>query len=120
MLEVDGETPPIDLVAQQKAIKDVFEDVLEWNYRTPIWGLTARHYYPEWKKRSCKKNQIANVWYNPQNLRCLVMTRAGIDFPESENFKSFISANHVNLTNEDPAKSTVETQQSNREETNEL
>ena len=88
----------------------VFDDVLEWNYRTPIWGLTARHYYPEWKKRSVKKKQIAMVWYNPEQLRRLTMCRAGIDFPEAENFKAFVSINHVNLTNEDPAKNTVETE----------
>ena len=88
----------------------MFEDLLEWNYRTPIWGLTARHYYPEWKKRNVKKREVAKVWYNPQQLRCLTMTRAGIDFPEAENFKSFCFGNHVNLTKEDPAQNTVDTE----------
>ena len=61
----------------------------ELNYVDPLYGLISRLNYLDWCKKTKENKNIAEVWYNPKNLRMLTFTRAGIDFAEQTAFKAF-------------------------------
>ena len=81
--DVDG-IHPMDLEDKEDEIDYIIDDMLEWNYLEPIYELKSAITYEEWVETSAKQRCIYDVWYNPQNLRALTFTRAGIEMPEVE------------------------------------
>ena len=94
MQEVDG-THPMDLEDKQQDINDLIDDILEEKYLDPLYGDDSKLTYEEWLERSSNENGVARVFYEPQNLRALVFTRASVDFQESAEFEKFAKENKI-------------------------
>ena len=94
MQDVD-ETHPMDLEEKQSDINYAIDDILEENYLDPLYGDDSKLTYEAWQDRSSTLKEIAKVFYEPQNLRALVFTRANVEFPESADFVKFAKDNKV-------------------------
>ena len=59
----------------------------EDNYLDPLYGFESRLEFKDWSERS-RKPVTSKIFYEVNNLRSLIFTRAGISFPEKTQFES--------------------------------
>ena len=84
MFEVDR-VAPSEVQGKVKEIDGTAESIIDENYLDPIFDHNSKLQYEEWVEES-KKPQITKVFYEVNNLRNLIFTKAGISFAESQQF----------------------------------
>ena len=99
MQEVDG-THPMDIEDKADDIDYAHDDLIEFNYLEQLYGTLSKLNYDEWMRESSKKKAISQIWYEPQRLRMLVFTKAGVEVPETEDFKSFCAKEKIPIEEE--------------------
>ena len=93
MKEVDG-VEPTEVEGRAEDIDETLDEVREDNYLDPIYGFEARLDFKEWQERS-RKPVTSKIFYEVNNLRNLIFTRAGISFPESNKFTNMCAENEI-------------------------
>ena len=84
----------MDLEEKQQEISDSIDEIIQENYLEPLYGVKAVLTNEEWQKGSISNN-VARVFYKPQNLRARVFTRAIVDSAESAEFTKFPKENKI-------------------------
>ena len=86
MQEVDGIQDPEYLMDKQEEIQKKSELIFEENYLEPIYGMVSRLPFEEWSIRSSQRQEIGQVFYEPERLRWLTFTRLGMEFSDKDKF----------------------------------
>ena len=72
------------------------------NYLDPLYRDRSRMTYEEWIERSVAANRVSEIFYRPQKMRMLVLTRADIKpVPtDADDFTKMCEELKVNLSQE--------------------
>ena len=95
MFEVDH-IAPSEVQGKAKEINGTAESIIDDNYLDPIFDHNSKLHYEAWIEEN-KKPQIAKVFYQVNNFRNLIFTKAGISFAESEEFQALSSKHNIRL-----------------------
>ena len=71
---------------KQEEIQKKSELIFEENYLEPIYGMVSRLPFEEWSIRSSQRQEIGQVFYEPERLRWLTFTRLGMEFSDKDKF----------------------------------
>ncbi len=101
MQEVDS-VHPMDLEESAEEIDYTIDDIVDLNYLDPLYGDRSRLTYEEWIEHTQKAGRVSQVFYNAQNMRMLVFTRADIKAKpaDTDSFTKLCEENKINLSQE--------------------
>ena len=101
MQEIDN-VHPMDLEDSAEEIDYTIDDIVDLNYLDPLYGDRSRLTYEEWIERSIAAKRVSEVFYRPQNMRMLVLTRADIKAApaDADDFTKVCEEHKVNLSQE--------------------
>ena len=100
MQEVDN-LHPMDLEESAEEIDYTIDDIVDLNYLDPLYGDRSRLTYEEWVEHTVKARRVSDLFYNAQNMRMLVFTRADIKAAlpaDAEEFTKVCEEFKVNLS----------------------
>ena len=93
MKEVDG-IEPAEIEGREQDIDETLDEIREDNYLDPIYGFESRLDFKDWSERS-RKPVTSKIFYEVDNLRSLIFTRAGISFPEQAKFSNMCTEHKI-------------------------